>query len=122
MRRFLVMLAALTLVCGLNVASSCEADVRAELANRNTNEGEGQTTYKFRVEASHRGESCAAVEFKLVLRTIGSDGEQFVPIRRQMKVHGGTMSMLVEHRLPSDTTMQSYNVEDVSCNVCGPGD
>ena len=105
-------------------AGDCSPEVTAHLEDQTTDEGRGMTTYKFRVEVGQRGGSdCVAINYQLVLQVETAAGEkQTIPLRKHVKVHGESVDMVMEHQMPVDDRMASWEIAEVECHACAPGD
>jgi hypothetical protein len=104
-------------------AADCTPRVDASLADQNNDMGQNLTTYKFRVEVGHQGSFCAAVEYDLNLKVENSAGEEgVVVLRKHAKVNSESVSMLVTHQLSKDDRLASWDVTNISCHACAPGD
>jgi len=105
-------------------AGACTPEVNATLEEQTHDEGRGMTMYKFRIEVGQRGgEGCVAINYKLVLQIETASGEQqTIPLRKHVKVHGESVNMVLQHQMPSDDLLASWEVTEVECHACAPGD
>lgn len=95
---------------------NCQATVRAELTRA---EPAGDVVRQsFHVEVSSE-ESCAQIEFDLVLHEIEPNGnENRVRIPLQETLHDGQLTMEVKHEMPASTQLDSTDAKIVSCARC----
>jgi hypothetical protein len=105
-------------------AGECTPEVTAHLEDQTNDEGRGMTTYKFRVQAGQRGgEGCVAINYQLVLHVETAAGEDLtIPLRKHVKVHGESVDMVVQHQMPVDDLLASWEIAEVECHACAPGD
>ena len=105
-------------------AGACTPEVNATLEDQAADEGRGMTMYRFRVEVGQRGgEGCVAINYQLVLQVETAAGEQqTILLRKHVKVHGESVNMVMEHQMPSDDLLASWEVTKVECYACAPGD
>jgi len=90
----------------------CTADVRATL------EHEEQTRLQFSVEVSTSA-SCAKIEYDLIIEEQTSDGQaKRVRKIRYVKLNDGSLTELVEHKLPPGHRMLSYEAKVEKCMPC----
>jgi predicted lipoprotein with Yx(FWY)xxD motif len=105
-------------------AGACTPEVNATLKDQTHDEGRGMTMYKFQVEVGQRGGSdCVAINYQLVLQIETAAGEDLtIPLRKHVKVHGESVNMVLQHQMPSDDLLASWEVTEVQCHACAPGD
>jgi hypothetical protein len=121
---FMSLAAVLVVVCSVPAgAGDCTPNVHATLEDQNTDQGENLVTFKFRVEVGQQGSSCVAINYGLILHIETSAGEeQVVQLRKHVKVNSSSVSMLVEHQISVDDRLASWEVADIECHACAPGD
>ena len=96
--------------------SNCQSYVEATLQREEVLDGGDALSFKVDVES---GETCARIAYQLIVKEIMVNGEtKEVPIRRQVKLNGGNLSELVQHRMASGNTLGGYDTEVISCMKC----
>ncbi len=111
----------LVLVLGLLAAPAalsqedCEAFVDATL---DTNE-EGEVTHlQFSVEVS-TSESCAHIEYDLILEELLPNGQtKKERIPRFVKLNDGSLNEMVRHEIQSSLQLLNHEAKVVSCQKC----
>jgi len=100
---------------GFAQESNCDAFAQATLE---TNE-QGQVTHlQFAVEVS-TSESCAKIEYDLVLDELMPNGQtKKERLPRFVKLNDGDLNEVVRHEIPASFELRSYEAKVVSCVKC----
>ncbi len=101
---------------GSTIAEECDASAEATLGTQE--EGLNVVMLEFGVEVDVQND-CAHVEFDLVVEELMPNGQtKKIRIPRTVKLNDGSSTMVVEHRMPSSHSLQSYEARIVQCQLC----
>jgi hypothetical protein len=101
----------------VSVAGDCTAELEVELSHKDQN---GALTHlQFSVNVRTTAE-CAKIHYDLIVEELLPNGQtKRVRLPRYVKLSDGSEDDIVEHE--TELTMQSYEVQLVSCDGCEMG-